>query len=153
MIKVRITEPGFQHYTGPLGGVEFVDGQNVSHISELELTRVSACMRIERIEEDGKSSQAGIAAVLVSSRNVGAPILTKQSETPPAEPDATISESIEDPTISEPTPAYTLDELGKIADEQGIGGLRKIAEPLNIRARSIPELIKAIHATVSKSAI
>lgn len=42
------------------------------------------------------------------------------------------------------TPIYTETDLAEIAERKGIKGLREIAEPMGVRARSIGEMIAAI---------
>lgn len=54
------------------------------------------------------------------------------------------AEVITPPVIKKPI--FTQEQLEKIADAKGIAGLREISDPLGLKARSIPELIREILA-------
>jgi hypothetical protein len=52
-MKVKVTEPGWAGYTGPLGMSEFVDGVSVDHISESEALRLGSIMSIHVLDNAG----------------------------------------------------------------------------------------------------
>jgi hypothetical protein len=52
-MKVKITEPGWAGYTGPLGMSEFVNGVSVDHVSESEALRLGSIMSIHALDKDG----------------------------------------------------------------------------------------------------
>lgn len=131
-MKIKITQPGWETFTGNFGSIEFVDGVSVGEVSQTEASRVAAVVRVETTE--GKDPS--MAQLIIDTYGTPAPMETTVAAADLPQPEA---------------PTYTADELAAIADKLGIKGLREIADPLGIKANSIAELIGRILA-VSKPA-
>ncbi len=136
-MKLRLTQPGFETYTGQMGVVFFEDGLSTTDVRPLDAVRMAAQFLCEW--EDGTT--ASVAQSLLDHANTPAPVFLvgeKQHD----------QDALNAGTQVEPgttaTSAFTEEELSKIADEQGIKGLREIAEPLGIKGNSIKELIAAL---------
>lgn len=57
-----------------------------------------------------------------------------------------LEDAVQDETVSEPAEALSREALETIADEEGIAGLRKIGEPLNVKSNSVEGLIEKLVA-------
>jgi len=136
MHKIKITEPGFAGYTGNLAMVDFVDGVSTRECTPFELTRLGAIMRFEHADS---GVQIGAASEALASRT-----------TPMG---GVVAASIEPPAVVTVPQIYTYEELAAIADSEGIVGLRKIGDALDVKSRSIPELIKVILEAQVKVAV
>jgi len=144
--KVKITEPGWETFTGNFGGVEFVNGASEREITEFEMARIAGSVRVVDI---ATGKQLNDAATL--SENIGT-VLEPRDEASKISPKA--FEDLQKPADAAPAApgvakTYTNDELLAIADKNGIAGLRDIAAPLNVKGRAIPELIENILAAQS----
>lgn len=131
-MKIKITQPGWETFTGNFGSIEFADGVSVGEVSQNEASRVAAVVRVETTE--GKDPS--MAQLIIDTYSDPAPLETTIAAADLPKPEV---------------PSYTADELAAIADKLGIKGLREIADPLGIKANSIAELIGRILA-VSKPA-
>jgi len=171
-MKVRIVDKVLAGYTGMLYQFEFLDGVNLTDLTDAQAAMIGAVMRVENVES-GQQVGAGVDAI--NARNVtlsdaqakeqitadqtavdNASVIKSPSE---IDDDATHDSVVvinEDTlaattpvvTLSEPTAAevWTADSLAAVADAKGIAGLRAIAEPKGIKGRSINELIREILA-------
>jgi hypothetical protein len=144
MKRIKITEKGWENYTGLFGMASFENGVSVDPLPESMADRISANVSTVEIDDDGAEElQAGAAARLVGGATLAAPVV-------PALPNPTTEEvALEQKQIAEeagraPAKFYDVEELQQIADEKGIKGLRLVAEPWGVRDRSIPALIKEI---------
>lgn len=126
---VRMTQPGWETYTGPFGGATFVDGIS-EDLTDRQARFIANIITVVDVATgrnpsssqellDTRSNQAAIKKTLV------------EGETVPA---ATVK------------PRFTREELETIAGEKGINGLREVA-PEGVKATSIARLIEAIIAT------
>lgn len=137
MNKIRIVEPGWETFTGDMGGATFVNGESTEPLPQLQVDRIGASIRIEL--EDGR--QGGIQERLVSQKGVEAPELVGLERATEAD----LAGSPEPVAPEVPAPVFhTEAELEGIAEEKGIAGLRLIGTPLGVKGRSIPELIREI---------
>lgn len=131
--RIRITEPGWGGYTGPISNVMFEDAISVEPVSPQVAHMIGALIRIEACDDD---KQVGAGAQIVDLHEASADNL----ETLVAA----------DPTLATPTASekktYTREELAAIADSRGVVGLREIATPLGASGRGIVELIERILA-------
>lgn len=144
MYHIKIAAPGWETYTGFFGMVEFKDGVSVYPVPDLLADRVAAVIETVRIDPEGAESQAGIAARLVANAHLEAEVLTDLERQ--SEEEAAAEREIDRVEAARPTVArlYSVEELHAIADEKGIAGLREVAQPLGVRDRSIPGLIREI---------
>lgn len=136
-MKLKLTAVGYENFTGLFGTIEYVDGVSVSDVMPQTAKRVACVISVEW--EDG--TKVGVADALIANQNTPAPDET-----------ATIVPPVpEAPVVN--TVAWTEEELGAVADEKGIAGLREIAEPHGIKGNSIAGLIKGIiEKSVAKEA-
>jgi hypothetical protein len=149
MSKIRLTQPGFEHYTGQMGVLVFEDGLSTSDVSENDARRMGAVMRCEW---ENTGADPGNAQRLLDNLNTPAPVFVADGQGTDHDSEAALTaskvqevERIEDiPKTSETK--WSQEQLEAIADKDGIKGLRAIAEPLGIKGTSIRELIREILA-------
>lgn len=143
-MKLRLTQAGFENFTGQMGVVWFENGLSTTDVSPIDGIRISAAIGADW--EDG--SAANVGDMYLNSMDVPAFVgMADKPSEPVAAPVAPTEVS------NAPHTAYTEAQLAQIADEKGIGGLREIADPLGVKATSIVGLIAAIlkHQTNPKA--
>jgi hypothetical protein len=126
-MKIKFTQPGYESYTGAFGDVEFVDGVSVDDVTDRQAQRIGNLVQIET--EDGKNPSS--AQVLLDSQGT---LMSEKLDEKTVAPEAVKVKS------------YTRQQLSDLADEGGIEALRKIAEPLGLKSRSIAQLVDQILA-------
>lgn len=149
MPHVKVTEKGFENLTGMLGNVEFVDGVSVENLPQRDADRLGSIMRVENSDSGEQVNAAKtIEETLRPERKQSDPV-EETTDVSPADEDSV--ESVEndalDESVSEETEEvtlYTEAALQIVADEEGIEGLRQIANPLGVKGTSIVKLIDAI---------
>jgi hypothetical protein len=140
-MRIRIIERGFETYTGPLGLIEFKDGVSVSdELDPWEVNRLASALRMEW--EDGRQAGQGAAMIEAFKTAVveSAAPLERDSEKDkqaPADPDA-----LKTPAV--PAELYTREQLGELADQDGMKSLRVIAGGYGVKSKSVTGLIEAI---------
>ena len=145
MDKIRITQSGWEGFTGQLGYVEFKDGTSVSPVPQVFADRISALIECQVVAADGEQSlQAGIAARLVGGETIPAEVeeaLERQTDQ-----DRTREEALIKITTSKEAEQelYTKEQLEALVDKEGLAGLRKVGDIWQVRDRSIPKLIEKI---------
>lgn len=145
-MKLRLTQPGFENYTGQMGVVMFKDGLSENEVLPIDGIRISAAIGAEW--EDGSASNTGQMYL----NNMDAPAFVGMDDVNTqavvqATPQEAPQEAPQDTPPSTPgaaVPTYTQADLEEIADEKGIAGLREVAEPLNVKGTSIVGLMEAI---------
>ena len=136
-MKLKLTAVGYEEFSGLFGMVEFTNGLSNEDVNPQIAKRVACIISVEW--EDG--TKVGVADALIANQNMPAP--NETATVIPPEP-----EKVEITTV-----AWTEEELGAVADEKGIAGLREIAEPHGIKGNSIASLIKGIvEKSVAKEA-
>lgn len=152
-MKLRITQKGFENYSGQMGMILFENGVSVYDVKERDALRLSSLIQCRWESGDVVT----ITKVEVEpSAPVGRVTQMAQTDGKPERVGGDDSESTRyysnlKPTVQPVvTKRYTRAELEKIADESGINGLRKIAGPMNIRATSINKLIDDLLAVAGK---
>lgn len=149
MAKIRLTQPGFENYSGQMGLLNFVDGLSTLDVDKHKASRLAAVMLIEW-EEGGNPS---VTQSLLDNTDTGAPVFssigdgTDHDRAAGASPALAATPVVMVPAIIaavNDAKRYTVAELEAIADKDGIKGLREIAEPKGIKSNSIKELIDAI---------
>lgn len=160
-MKLRLLQPGFEHYTAQLGVVTFEDGLSNDDVSKMDALRISGVMHCEW--EDGTSPS--LSQQLLENNQMSAPILgdhlgagTSVEDNPVLEQTnftdgaaevEIVSNQKDRPEVVEVVDLgeevqpkfWTQAELEAIADASGIKGLRDIADPLGIKGQSINGLI------------
>ncbi len=161
MTRVKIEESGFDKFTGDMGGTEFVNGVSVGDLSIADVNRLGASVRVVEVLEDEEGgivtgAQMGVGSVLAESRDVSYEVqaqdaqdgLDKEAYGDFKENEGEEIDAEEGQEAEEAKEAlqviYTKEQLEKIADEKGADGVREIAKKLDVKGRSIVELIKGI---------
>lgn len=137
-MKLRLTAPGWQTYTGQMGVIFFENGVSVTDVLAIDAVRVAGVIGAEW--EDG--TPANVSQIYLDNMQTEAAVAKDNRE-----PEATVEAKLVDaaPVIADlMAPAYTEEQLAAIADKQGIAGLREIAEPLGVKGNSIAGLISSI---------
>lgn len=149
--RIRLTQEGFENYTGQMGILFFEDGLSTHPVPFKDANRMSAVMVCEF--EDGTSCNP--AQRLLDTANQSHDQGRETTDQPPAEEPVVIA-PVEEPVVitltpavdenapARPTVVYSRDELADIADKKGIAGLREIATPLGIKSNSITGLIEEL---------
>lgn len=127
-MKLQLTAVGYENFSGLFGMVEFKDGLSISDVNPNIAKRIACIISVEW--ED--STKVGVADSLIANQDTPAP-----NET------ATVIPVLEERGESNVV-LWTEEELGALADTNGITGLREIAEPHGIKGNSIAGLIKGI---------
>lgn len=147
-MKLKITQRGFENYSGQMGMILFKDGISVNDVPEHEALRLSALFGCTWDTDEQ----------VVITRNPAEMSAPVGRETHLVETDGTLEEvagndGADRPTFIEPdftdapikiTKRYSLDELEEIADRDGIKGIRAVAGKYGIRGSSINGLIDEI---------
>jgi hypothetical protein len=166
-MKVRIASKGWETYTGPLGqGAVFENGE--AELNERQVRRIGASLIL--VDEDG--NQVGPAAITAGNRHTAAPVITPLATGEEIE----AAEAVEKQKLIEEEQArkaleaaaleaarakaaeearsitYTRQELEAVGANDGIEGLREIAEPLGVKGRGITELVTNILNAQAKNA-
>lgn len=135
-MKLRLTQAGFENYTGQMGVTFFEDGLSTNEVSTMDATRMAAVMQCEW--EGGAT--ASVTQRLLDEANTPAPIFEAAPEAEPL-----VDLEVQD-EAAEPSKQWTLEELEAVADDHGIAGLRAIGEEIGVKNVSIKGLIEEILA-------
>lgn len=140
--RLKIVQKGYEGYNGPIGEYEFVDGISTETIPLNVRDRLAAAFQMVEIDEDGTELAASVADRLVRDRaNVierTAP-LKRMSDEDKAEENIAVLLGKE-----KLKPLLNREALEAAAADGGIAAVRKLAEPWNVKSKSIPELIAMI---------
>lgn len=146
-MKLRLTQAGFQTYTGQMGVVFFKDGLSETDVLPIDAVRIAATLGAEW--EDGTAANVGQMYL----NNMDTPAFVGRPSDAPEEvqqaPKAPKQEA-DTTEQAETAKRYTREELEAVADEKGIAGLREVAEPLNVKGTSIVGLMEAIIGAQAK---
>lgn len=136
-MKIKIIESGFAGFTGELYGMSFKNGVTTNDVTDMNAARIGAAMRVERVSEtEGvANTQIGPAIDLINAKNT---TVTMEKFERGSDKEVTKSPEV----VAKKR--LTSEELGKIADAEGIAGLRRLADGYKIRGRSIVELTEQI---------
>lgn len=129
-MKIQLTEPGYEQFTGHFGVVEFLDGTSVGDVSQGEAALLASLVQVRTI--DGVNPSPAQA------------ILDSYGDQLAAATQPTVAELPPEPVAERR--AYTMEELAEAADKGGIKAVRAIADPLGIKGQSIAEIIGKIVA-------
>lgn len=136
-MKLRLTQAGFENYTGQMGVVWFENGLSTTDVKSIDGIRISAAIGAEW--EDGSAANVGDMYL----NNMDVPAHVGMAERPVEEQAAEPVSSVQASGVPGGA-AYTEEDLAKIADEKGINGLRTIGDPLGAKGTSIVGLIAEI---------
>lgn len=152
---IKIVQQGWQGFTGSFGTCKFKDG--IAETTEIEAKRLGTLVKIVECTAEGfEFDTVNPAHDIVKMRHVSAPVQEARNaeegptESPPATvPPAAPAETAPVETSTPPPPPiktlkYAREALEKLAGEEGIKGVRTIAEEFNLKGTSISGLIDAI---------
>jgi hypothetical protein len=139
-MKLRLTAPGWESYTGQMGVIFFEDGLSVSDVLPVDAVRVAGVIGAEW--EDG--SAANVSQMYLDNMHTEAKTDAEQRVVDTADAPKTADPDAAKEKAELLGVTYTEEQLAEIADKQGISGLRDIAGPLGIKSNSISGLIEAI---------
>jgi hypothetical protein len=167
----RLTAPGWENFTGNFGfGAAFKDGVSVQPLTQRQIMRIGSSTVLVN---DETGEQVGPSVIHWNAQPLPAPIapvLKTQAEVEVdqeaerkrlaaeeaarkeadakalAEAQEKLKSAIEEQVV------YTRQELEAIGSNDGIQGLRDIANPLGVKGRSISELVTEILAAQAKLA-
>jgi hypothetical protein len=137
-MKLRLTQGGFENYTGQMGVVWFENGLSTTDVAPIDGIRISAA--IGASWEDGTAANVGEMYL----NHMDVPAFVGMADAAPQEQAPTQQSSAPDAPAAAPTTVYSEEELAKIADEKGIAGLRAIGDPLGAKGTAIVGLIAEI---------
>lgn len=148
---VKINQPGWELYNGPLLGVEFANGVSTDHVSRTAALALGAFIPVVEIEADGTEigpisptldllQGAGISAEVVVPMKTDAEVEAEKAQLVGETPEF----AAEMDALAKSVKVYTEEELQAIASEKGINGLRPIGSELNVKNTSINGLIREI---------
>jgi hypothetical protein len=145
-MRVKITQPGWETYNGPLFGVMFVDAVSQAPLKPFQALQLGAMVSTVEVDEEG--NELGVvnpAHELVKNASVTAEVV-EPMKSDDAKRTEVASQTVEADIANEGevTKVYTAEELKAIADEKGIGGLREIGDRLKVKNTSINGLIREI---------
>jgi len=148
MPKIKLTGKGYDKMTGLFGNIEFVDGVSVEEVSRRDAERLGSLTSVIDVDTKEEMNAAkGVEVRLRSgekTRNVESAESESGSETDSEVAETENSENSTEGNVEASDKLYTEAELGNIADEEGIAGLRTIAESLNVSDKSVRGLITKI---------
>lgn len=175
-MKIKLVEPGFENMTGVLGEIEFKDGVSIGDVSPMHMNRIGSAMRVERLDggivteaerytaSKMKSApmleamEHGVIAPEVKSEDADIDVEdeddVEEEDGVDVEEDADIDveddveeeDGVEDEGEGAVATTVSRADLEAIADEKGIAGLREVANKMNVKSKSIPDLIEKIMA-------
>jgi len=128
-MKVRITEPGWETFTGQFAEVEFADGVSTVELSGFQIARLGASVRLESLDGLQQSPSADLVRHAEMNADDAAGFDAVNLEVAPGK---------------ELKKIYTRAELEEVADKEGIAGLRLIGDTHGIKSRKIVELMELI---------
>lgn len=140
-MKLRLTQAGFEKYTGQMGVIMFENGLSVGEVLPIDGIRIAAA--IGATWEDG--SAANVGDMYLNNMNVPAFVGNGTSEIANEPVDNSSKE------IKKEKKTYSEKELEAVADESGIAGLRAIADTIGVKGTSIVGIIKAIKNAQTKN--
>jgi len=147
-MKLRLTQPGYETFTGQMGTVFFDNGLSTADVKPIDAVRMAAQFLCQW--EDGSPAsvtQSILDHAHATTATVPAPINADQAlAEQAAEAGRLAGTTVQPDGTSVPAKTYTEDELAALADKGGIKALRALAEPLGIKGNSIADLIRAILA-------
>jgi hypothetical protein len=143
-MKLRLTAPGWETYTGQMGVIFFENGLSVSDVLSIDAVRVAGVIGAEW--ENG--TPANVSQIYLDNMNTEASSV--QETTVAKETEVSTEEVPTVDIVQVVAGTYTEEELAKVADESGITGLRAIATPLGVKGNSIRSLIDGILKAAKK---
>lgn len=156
-MKIKLTQPGFETYSGQMGVLFFENGLTTADVKSNDAWRLAAQFLCEW--EDGSSvsvAQSILDHANTSTNDLLPELTADQALAQEAQafsqvygdsnPTLVIADTAVAPDAFVEGKIYTEEELGAVADENGIAGMRAIADTMGIKGNSIAGLIADILA-------
>lgn len=158
-MKIKLVERGFETYTGPLGDIDFVDGESVEELSRSQINRIASSIRVESLDGlnlgvtqellDRHQDVAEVVVALPTQESLDIQAAEAEAQQSEVELEEILnlvdtSEPVAAPITVFATPRHTEQSLALVADEGGIVGLRAIAEEFGVKGNSIAKIIEEI---------
>ena len=142
MPTYRIIQKGWETYTGDIGQVLFKDGLTIEDYPEVYIDRVAASFAMVDIET---GDPAGLAHRMIATPALRMPVADKLDQMSAEQIAIADAAAVADAARTlRPTSFLTLEQLEAVVDAKGIQGLREIALPYGVKAKSINDLMGAI---------
>jgi hypothetical protein len=135
-MKIKLVQPGWETFSDLLGFTLFKDGVSVEDVSPAEAARLASIVSIETL--DGKNPSP--AQMILDTWSGPMAIATTGT-----------ADSVVAPAVV--AKVWVEADLAAVADKSGIKGLREIADPLGVKANSIPDLIAKIVAATKPAQV
>jgi hypothetical protein len=147
-MKLVLKELGWETFTGHMAGLDFVDGVAIGEPHPRLFARLTSNMKVALVDENGKEKDASFAAGFISALEVAAEVIPPMKTLQELMDEGWTQEQpkVESKKAKVAIDKVTKEELEKIADKDGIEGLREFVKEKNleVKARSVPELIEKI---------
>lgn len=130
-MKIKLTEPGWETYTGDLGPIPFENGVSTREVNALEASRIANVVRVENVADGSNPSTSQL-------------VLESQCIRMDGDMVRDVVSGVQSSGAETANKVYTNAELEEIADRDGINGLRKIGDTLGVKAQGIAKLIALI---------
>ena len=152
-MKIKLVERGFETYTGPLGDIEFVNGESVEVLSRSQINRIASSIRVESLDglnlgvtQELLDRNQDVAEVVVALPTQESLDIQAEAETVLDSQDDTSGPVDDTPVLVTvfANPRHTEQSLALVADEGGIVGLRDIAAEFGVKGNSIAKIIEEI---------
>lgn len=141
--RLKIIDRTYANHTGQLGPIKFVNGTAVNKVRRPSAIAFNSGLRSIIVDDNGKTIQEfknGMLALTGDEMRVRRqPNMKRESDLDVAA-DAPVNNAEPGKSVK----AYTREYLEQVADKSGLKGLREIAEKMNVRGKSIPQLIVRI---------
>ncbi len=141
MRQLRITERGWETYTGLLGRIMFENGLSVGPVTDMDMERVGA---VVSVVDAGTNRQVGAAQSVNDTYNSPAPVVEPMKVSEGTGGEGASEEQVA--PNAKRVKIWTEQELYEVADKGGINAVREIAEPMKVKAVAIRDLVKRIVA-------
>jgi hypothetical protein len=139
--KIRLRDPAYKYFNGDMGGVEFENGETKDHVSQRDIDRLGCILAIDIFD----GTAMAINDSLIRDHSKKAVVVKASTRGTADEKEAEMEESRGRGVAKAPAKILSHEEVEAIADRKGIQGLREIAEPLNVRGRSIGDLVRGLN--------
>lgn len=151
MNYLKIVAPGWAGYNGLIGQITFRDGMSVEPVPQAQADRITGVLKFVEVDAEGNEiGHAGAAQRLIQMAAERAPVRALLARQTDAERRA---EELADAIKHSVPPVevfYTKAQLEEIAEKGGMKALRAVAEPWQVKNRSIPALIEEILGAQAK---
>lgn len=156
MAIIKIIQPGWDKFNGDLEGVRFENGVSTEHLNLNAAERLGSMFDIVDLES-GEPISAASRLLKGREQTVSPGRATIRVEDIKAQEDSEVisdAEEIVESSVEEKQelefPAYTREQLEKIADEGGITKLREFAKDYDVKGNSIIKIIDGLMQKVGQ---